>query len=47
VSGDEWDPDRCACRWGEQPCWLCLPVLAARWERSMQKTNDETQEATR
>jgi len=25
-----WDPDRCGCRWGEQPCDLCLPVLDAR-----------------
>lgn len=40
-----WDPDRCACRWGEQPCFLCLPVLDARlrerrWERQMGPTID-------
>jgi hypothetical protein len=27
----EHDPDRCGCRWGEQPCDRCLPVLAARF----------------
>lgn len=26
-----WDPDKCACRWGEQPCAMCLPVLDARF----------------
>jgi hypothetical protein len=28
---DEWSPEKCACRWGEQPCWMCLPVLSARF----------------
>lgn len=30
-----WDPDRCACRWGEQPCVWCLPVLDARFKARM------------
>lgn len=31
----DWDPDKCACRWGEQPCWMCLPVLDARFKARM------------
>lgn len=42
------DPDKCACRWGEQPCWMCLPVLDARFrEQQMQKTLGPTVAAIR
>ena len=32
---DDWSPEKCACRWGEQPCWMCLPVLDARFKARM------------
>lgn len=44
-----WDPERCACRWGEQPCDRCLPVLDARFrERQLRdKLGATVQEVTR
>lgn len=38
----DWDPDMCACRWGEQPCWMCLPVLDARFKARMTETKEPT-----
>lgn len=36
-----WDPDKCGCRWGEQPCWLCLPVLSARFAKRIRDAEKE------
>ena len=33
---NEWSPEKCACRWGEQPCWMCLPVLDARFKERIE-----------